>query len=140
MVLGIGTDIIEIDRIRQAVEKGGRRFLERIYTSDEISYCSARRDPYPCYAARFAAKEAVYKALGTGLAGCSWTEIEVFNVAGGMPQVRLKGRAAAQAGDLGVSDVLLSISHDRGRALAFALALERGLEYARSDVPGNERD
>ncbi len=140
MILGIGTDIMEIDRIRQAVKKSGHRFLERIYTSGEISYCSARKDPYPCYAARFAAKEAVYKALSTGLAGCSWTEIEVFNVAGGMPQVKLKGRVAAQAGDLGVIAVLLSISHDRGRALAFAVALKRGLEYARSDVPGNERD
>jgi holo-[acyl-carrier protein] synthase len=140
LVLGIGTDIIEIERIRQAVEKGGRRFLERIYTSAEISCCSARRDPFPCYAARFAAKEAVLKALGTGLTGCRWTDVEVYNAAGGKPRVRLSGRAALLAGDLGVGSVLLSLSHDRGRALAFAVALGRESEYAGSNCSGNERD
>lgn len=124
MVKGIGTDIIEIDRVENAVLKGGEKFLKRIFTTGEINYCSTRKNPYPCYAARFAAKEAVLKALGTGLTGCGWTDIEVYSLPGGAPGVRLTGRAAKLAGMQGVTEVLLSISHDRGRALAFAVALK----------------
>lgn len=138
MVKGIGTDIIEIDRVKKAVLKGGDKFLGRIFTAGEISYCSTRKNPYPCYAARFAAKEAVLKSLGTGLNGCGWKDIEIYNLSGGAPGVRLSGRAANLAGRQGVGEVLLSISHDRGRALAFAVAL-RGYDDACGDSAGNEK-
>jgi len=120
-VPGIGTDIVEIERIRQAVQKRGRRLLDRLFTPEEQALCGARRDPYPCYAGRFAAKEAVLKALGTGLAGCHWTDVQIERDAAGAPVVRLAGPAAALAGG---ARVLVSISHDRERALAFALAWE----------------
>lgn len=123
MVKGIGTDIIEIERFKNAVLKGGEKFLHRIFTASEIDYCRPRKNPYPCYAARFAAKEAVLKALGTGLAGCRWTDIEIYRVSGGAPGVRLAGGAASRAQKQEITDVLLSISHDRGCALAFAMAL-----------------
>ena len=120
---GIGTDIVEVERVRQAVAKSGRRLLDRLFTPGEQALCGARRDPYPCYAGRFAAKEAVLKALGTGLAGCRWTDVQIERDPAGRPVVRLSGPAAVLAGD---ARVLVSISHDRERALAFALAFEGG--------------
>lgn len=122
-MLGIGTDIIEINRLRQGTEKYGRRFLERLFTPSEIEFCHGRRDPWGCYAARFAAKEAVLKALGTGLAGCRWTDVEVLPGPGRAPQAHLSGGALKVARQLGVRRVLISISHDRGRAVAFAIAI-----------------
>lgn len=121
-MLGIGTDIIEINRLKQGAEKHGRRFLERLFTPAEIELCHGRKDPWGCYAARFAAKEAILKALGTGLAGCRWTDVEVLPGPGRAPEVTLSGGALKIAQQLGVKRVRVSISHDRGRAVAFALA------------------
>lgn len=140
MVMGIGTDIIEIERIKKAVNRYGLRFLKRVYTVAEAELCSSRKDPYPCYAARFAAKEAVLKALGTGLAGCRWTDVEVCSTISGAPEVKLTGRASELARASGVIAVLLSLSHDRGRAVAFAVALKGGVEFAYCNSTGNERD
>lgn len=122
-LLGIGTDMVEIKRIEKGAVKYGQRFLQRLFTPAEIALCQARREPWGCYAARFAAKEAVLKALGTGLAGCRWTDVEVLAGAERAPQVYLSGGALSRARSLGVERVLLSISHDRGRAVAFAVAV-----------------
>lgn len=122
-MLGIGTDIVEIKRIKRSAVKYGQRFLQRLFTPAEIALCQARKEPWGCFAARFAAKEAVLKALGTGLAGCRWTDVEVLPGPGRAPQVYLSGGALNRALSLGVERVLLSISHDRGRAVAFAVAV-----------------
>lgn len=123
-IIGAGADIIEIERIKLAVERAGRRFLERVFTSGERAFCEARRDRFACYAARFAAKEAVLKAMGTGLAGCRWVDVEVDRSGGGSPEILLHGAAAEQAGEKGITAVLISLSHDRERALAFAVAVK----------------
>lgn len=123
-MLGIGTDSVEIGRVRAAVERGGQRLLDRLFTAGEQAVCAARRDPYPCYAGRFAAKEAVLKALGTGLSLCRWTDVQINRDDKGRPEVSLAGGAAVTARDARVARVLVSISHDRERALAFAVALE----------------
>lgn len=125
MLTGIGTDTIEIERITEAC--ANKRFLERVYTIAERDYCFNRKNPYPSLAARFAAKEAVLKALGTGLAGCRFTDIEVvFEYAGGPPAVKLSGGALKVANEKGVDKVLISLSHDRTRAVAFAVAVSGG--------------
>lgn len=126
LIGGIGTDIVEIDRIKKAVGKSGGRFLKRVYTEEELGFCSLRADPYPCLAARFAAKEAVFKSLGSGLAGCRWTDVEVVRGGAAGPGVVLRGNAGAFAREAGIDRVLISISHDRGRAIAFALAVKKG--------------
>jgi len=123
---GIGTDIIEISRIREAVERGGRRFLERVFTEGEIAFCEGRRDRYACLAARFAAKEAVFKALGNGLAGCRWVDVEVCRTGGDRPRILLHGAAARLARENGIASVLISLSHNREHAVAFALAAREG--------------
>ncbi|MBM7854883.1 holo-[acyl-carrier protein] synthase [Desulfohalotomaculum tongense] len=123
MLTGIGTDIIEIQRVADAA--ANPRFLERVYTAGERDYCMRRKNPYPCLAARFAAKEAVLKALGTGLAGCRFTDVEVLpEFVGGPPAVKLYGGALKAAEKQGIQQVLISISHDGGRALAFAAAVK----------------
>ena len=120
-MLGIGTDIVEIERVRRSLEKWGQRLLDRLFTPEEQALCGARHDPCPCYAGRFAAKEAVLKALGTGLAGCRWTDVRIGADPAGRPVVSLSGPAARLTEE---GDVLVSISHDRGRALAFAVAVK----------------
>ncbi len=123
LLTGVGTDIIEIERIAGAAKNP--RFLERIFTRQEQEYCLARKNPYPCLAGRFAAKEAVLKALGTGLAGCRFVDVEILTAAqGGPPKVKLYGGARQAALKQGVSGVLLSISHDKERAVAFAVAVK----------------
>lgn len=126
-ISGIGTDIVEIERIKKAVGRKGDRFLKRVFTDDELAYCSGRADPYPCLAARFAAKEAVLKALGTGLAGCRLTDVEVVRTGSAAPGITLRGKARELAGKAGINRFLISVSHDRGRAVAFALAVKEGV-------------
>lgn len=121
-LIGVGTDIIEIDRVKGAVERSGSRFLERVFTFGERLFCDARRDCFACYAARFAAKEAVLKALGSGLSGCRWVDVEVSRINGGRPEILLHGAAAEMAKERGIATVLISLSHDRERAVAFAIA------------------
>jgi len=126
-LIGAGTDIIEIDRIKQAVERGGNRFLERVFTPGERGFCEARKDRFSCYAARFAAKEAVLKALGTGLAGCGFLDVEVQRPGGGRPEIKLRGAAAEVAMEKGIAVILISISHNRENAVAFAIAAGEGV-------------
>src|ERR1700691_5774340 len=120
MVLGLGTDLIEIPRIRASIERFGDRFTRRIFTAGEIAYCESRnRSSAASYAARFAAKEAAAKALGTGISrGVSWREIEVVREPGGRPNVLFHGRAAEIATQLGVAHAALSITHTASLSMA----------------------
>ncbi|MCD6332977.1 MAG: holo-ACP synthase [Bacteroidales bacterium] len=111
MLFGIGTDIIEVERIRKFIAKGDA-FKERVFTPDEITYSDLHRDPAPFYAARFAAKEAFVKALGTGFTGgIGFNQIEVYHVANGKPEIRLNGQAKEKADELGITRIFISISH-----------------------------
>jgi len=123
MIVGIGTDIVSIDRIEKAALRLGDRFLKRLFTPGECSYCDSKRQRWQCYSARFAAKEAVLKAMGTGLSGCRWTEVEVAGDPSGRPKVRLFGEAARIAREKGIGEILISISHEKDKALAFAVAV-----------------
>jgi holo-[acyl-carrier protein] synthase len=120
LVIGIGTDMLEIERIAQSIERFGDRFLERIFTPGEIDYCRRKqKKSAESFAARFAAKEACAKALGTGISnGVTWLEMEVTRAPGGRPLLELHGRAAARAHALGVIRISLSLTHSREVALA----------------------
>ena len=117
-MLTTGVDIIEIPRVQRVLAEYGRRFLERIFTEGEIAYCRGRA---PNLAARFAAKEATMKALGTGTRGVSWKDIEVLRRESGEPHIRLSGRAEACAQRLGVVEISLSLSHRQEYAVAFVV-------------------
>ena len=118
---GIGTDIIEISRIEEALEKHQERFLDRLFTKKEQEYCQKHKNPLPNYAGRFAAKEAILKALGTGLVGeMSWHESEVINNEEGKPEVFLSNRLQALYPKM---EILLSISHCKSYATATALLI-----------------
>lgn len=110
-----GVDIIEIPRIKRVFERYGERFLRRIYTEREIAYCRGRA---PQLASRFAAKEATMKALGTGVRGIRWRDIEVVRGRGQAPRIELHGTAQARADRLGLTDIALSLSHSREFAVA----------------------
>ncbi len=123
-VVGIGTDIIECARIAKMIEKHGEIFLNRVYTRNEIAYCSCRKSANQHYAGRWAAKEAVLKALGTGWAhGIQWTDVEVVNEIGGRPHIDLAGQAKIISQQLGIREILISLSHCRGYAIAYATAV-----------------
>ncbi len=113
-----GVDIIEISRIRRVVEQYGARFLNRIYTEREIAYCRGRANQL---ASRFAAKEAVMKALGTGIRGLRWKDIEVVRKRGQPPTIELHGTALARAQRLGLDHLALSLSHSDEFAVAFVV-------------------
>lgn len=116
MIRGIGVDIVEIKRIAQLMEKHGQRFLNRCFTQDEQSYCLKYEDPYPYLAVRYAAKEAVAKALGSGIGELlSWTDIEVTKRLSGEPGIKLSDNAAEIFGDL---TIYLSVSHEKAYAIA----------------------
>lgn len=115
----MGVDIIEVGRIGRALQRWGERFTRRVYTERELAYCRRR---LPELAARFAAKEAVSKALGTGLRGVSWREIEVLGDNLGKPLVLLHGRALQRAEHLGLKSFAVSLSHTREYAIAFVSA------------------
>lgn len=118
-VLALGVDLIEIERIERAVARFGDRFLSRVYTLGELAHCKGRA---PALAARFAAKEAVAKALGTGIGDVAWREIEVINDDRGRPWIVLHGRARALAEQQGLSHLTLTLSHTRAYAIAFVVA------------------
>ncbi len=123
-IYGIGTDIIECLRIARMIERHGELFIGRVYTPHEIEYCSRRKAATQHYAGRWAAKEAILKAIGTGLVkGISWRDVEVQNVPGGKPKVRLGGGARDACERRGIAEILISISHCRSHATAYALAL-----------------
>lgn len=115
---GLGTDIIEIERVKKAAERHPVRFLERLFTLRERHYCSQFKDPYPHLAARFAAKEAVFKALGTGLAGAQWTDVEILNDAVGAPKVHLSGHLKEV---FPTATLYVTLSHCRAFATATAI-------------------
>lgn len=126
MIVGLGTDIIEIVRIGQMIERHGELFLQRVYTDREIRYCQRRKECYQHFAGRWAAKEAVMKTLGTGWArGVGWHDIEVFAEKSGQPSIAIRGAAADYAKQLGIGDILITISHCRAYATATAIALHQ---------------
>ena len=123
MVLGVGTDLIEIDRIEASIRRFGERFLARIFTAGEITYCQRKKHAAESFAARFAAKEATAKALGTGISrGIGWKEIEVRRQPGERPTLHLTGRAAERAASMGVKHLHLSLSHSQQLSIAFVAA------------------
>jgi len=119
MLVGTGIDLIEVPRIARSIERFGDRFLRRVFTDEEIAYCRAKATAAESFAARFAAKEAGAKALGTGIQhGVTWKELEVRREPGGRPILHLTGRARAIAGHLGVLRVSLSLTHTATLAMA----------------------
>jgi holo-[acyl-carrier protein] synthase len=123
-ILGIGTDIIECLRIAQMIERHGERFVSRVFTPLEIEYCASRRAATQHYAGRWAAKEAIMKALGTGwVRGVNWTDIEIRNEPGGKPTTAFRGGVRDLVASIGLTDVMLSISHCRTHAVAYAIAV-----------------
>ena len=123
-LISIGTDIIECVRIAQMIEKHGEVFLQRVFTQKEILYCSSRKAATQHYAGRWAAKEAVLKVLGTGWAkGIQWTDVEVVNEVSGAPIIKITGKAAEIAKERGIREVMITISHCRAYATAFATGI-----------------
>ena len=119
MILGVGSDLIDIRRIEQAIERFGDRFLHRVFTDGEIRYCESKANRFERYAARFAAKEAGMKALGTGWNfGVRWRDLEVSRKPGGRPTLLFHGRAAEFAAKLGATNVALSLTHTAEQAMA----------------------
>src|SRR6202046_1687702 len=119
MLIGTGVDLIEIERIAHSIERYGDRFLRRIFTDHEIAYCNRKRVSAESFAARFAAKEAGAKALGTGISkGVTWNEFQVARHPGGRPVLELRGRAALLATELGVRAISLSLTHTDSLAMA----------------------
>ncbi len=121
MIVGLGTDLAEVPRIRAAIDRFGDRFIHRIYTSGEIAYVQRKANRDQRYAARFAAKEAGMKAIGTGAVGVRWQDFEVANLRSGKPTLRLHGRAAEVAAQLGVKTVTLSLTHTKEMAMAVVI-------------------
>ena len=118
MIAGIGIDLVKIKRIHEAVKRWDQRFLNRVFTLLEQKYCDARLDPPLHLSGRFAVKEAVFKALGTGWrSGVRWTEIEVLNNPQGKPMVATTGKVKQLMADLGVTEIHVSISHDTDYAI-----------------------
>lgn len=116
----IGVDIIEIGRIKEAVERWGDKFLRRVYTEAELT---AYRHKPSSLAARFAGKEAVMKLLGTGRNGVGWREIETLSLSNGQPRVNLYGRAQSKAVELGIREIAVSLSHSKEYAVACVSAV-----------------
>jgi holo-[acyl-carrier protein] synthase len=123
MIVGTGVDLCEVPRIEKAIKSShGQRLIERVFTEREIAYAQRKANPYERYAARFAAKEAGMKALGTGWRdGIAWRDFEVANLPSGRPTLRLSGKAAEIAKKLGVTNVSLSITHTAEQAMAMVI-------------------
>lgn len=120
--MGTGVDLAEVPRIRQAIERYGERFIQRIYTAAEIAYVNRKANKYERFAARFAAKEAGMKALGTGWRrGVQWKDFEVVNLPSGRPTLRLHGQAERFAQEMGVTAIQLSLTHTQETALAHVI-------------------
>ena len=135
-IIGIGTDIVECVRIRRMIDRHGELFLTRVFTEREVRYCQRSKQATEHFAGRWAAKEAVLKCLGTGWSkGLCWTDIEVTNDPAGKPAIRLQAATRDRAAALGIRDVLISISHCRAYAVAYALALRGSPALDEGDVP-----
>jgi len=123
-IVGIGTDITECARIEKMLQRHGAHFLERVFTDREIDYSSSKKRASEHFAGRWAAKEAVLKALGTGwIGGISWKDVEVINEIGGRPRIVLHGGTQTIADQLGISEIQISISHCTSHAIAYAVAV-----------------
>lgn len=125
--MGTGVDIIEVERIRRLVGRYGDRFLRRVYHPSEVGYCLGQ-ERYRRLAARYAAKEAILKAIGTGLRRSRWHDMEVVRDPLGHPEVRLSGNLAQEAAQRGIERIVISLSHTREYAVAQALAIGRGTD------------
>ena len=121
MILGLGTDLAEVERIRKSIARYGERFLNRIYTERERAYASSKANAAERFAARFAAKEAAMKAIGTGWHGVAWKDFEVVNERSGRPSLHLAGAARAIADEMGVKRVSVSLTHTA--EIAFAVVI-----------------
>ncbi len=123
-VLGLGIDLAEVSRIRTLLEKSGDRFKKRVFTDGEIAYCDSKADPAPHFAARFAAKEAASKALGTGFSeGIGWQDIETTNSGNGAPSIVLHRAAAQRAESMGVATMMVTLTHTADMAAASVVAV-----------------
>src|SRR5579862_14856 len=122
MIVGTGIDVVEVPRVAAALQRFGRRFVERIFTENEIRYCDSKANPAERYAARFAAKEAGMKALGTGWNyGVRWRDLEVVRPQGKRPSIVFHGKAAEVAKTLGAAHAALSITHTGEQAMALVI-------------------
>lgn len=122
MIIGTGVDICEVSRMGASIARFGDRFLQRVFTEGEIRYCQSKRNAVERFAARFAAKEAAMKALGTGASrGVTWTSIEVAHAPGGRPVLRLTGKTSEIANRLGVNRISLSVTHTESTAMAIVI-------------------
>jgi holo-[acyl-carrier protein] synthase len=125
-IYGIGTDIVECLRIRRMIERHGELFLRRVFTEREISYCQSKKRAMEHFAGRWAAKEAIFKSLGTGWAkGMCWTDLEIRHDRLGKPHVHVAGAVKEHMQRLRIADILISISHCRAYATAYALAIQK---------------
>ena len=123
MIFGTGLDIIEVDRIKNSIEKFSPKFEQRVFTSSEISYCKSQGDPAKHFAARFAVKEAVSKCLGTGITGdLGFQDMEITNKDNGQPVLKMIGKGKELFQKLKLKSIHISISHDRTYAIAHAIA------------------
>jgi len=134
MITGLGVDIVEIDRMRTALERRPA-IKERLFSAEERAYCDARSRPEVHYALRFAAKEAVLKALGTGFSGMRFTDVEVVREQSGRPVPRLSGRAAERAEELGIVEMHLSLSFTHNNAVASAVAITEDSRPRKDERP-----
>ena len=133
-VVAIGADLVDIDRLRDVMARSPG-LAERVFTAEERAYCDRRNDPAERYAARFGAKEAVLKALGTGIGGGDFTDIEVVRLPSGKPELRVVGRAAAKAAELGIERWLITMSHSDHVAQVFVAGLGRSQPAAGESPP-----
>ena len=123
MIHGTGVDLIEISRIKNSIQKYSGKFEARVFTSKEIDYCRSKADPFKHFAARFAAKEAVLKSLGTGMAeGISWKDMEILNQESGQPVLSLSGKGRDIFESLNLRNIHISMTHDKSYAVAQAIA------------------
>jgi holo-[acyl-carrier protein] synthase len=127
VIVGLGLDVAEIDRIAEVLTRRGRAIVDRLFTPREIAYCESHRNKFERYAARFAAKEAAMKALGTGWShGVRWRDIEVVNAPGGKPTLRLEGAARQIADGLGVTNIVMTITHSGNLSVAQVIFEDAG--------------
>lgn len=133
-IVGIGTDITECLRIARMIERHGELFIGRIYTPQEVKYCQSRKQATQHFTGRWAAKEAILKALGTGWRrGISWRDMEIFNEPDGKPVVRVRGGVKELVEQLGIQEIQVTISHCRTHATAFVIALGKEPKQADSE-------
>ncbi len=126
-IFGIGIDVVEVERIATAIERHGEPFLAKLFTPDERAYCESQKKPELHYAARFAAKEAVSKALGTGIGGqAGWLDLEIVRDPSGAPKLALQGAAAAFTCTHDITEIQISLTHAKDYAAANAIAISDG--------------